>query len=225
MSRLPADPHLSLIEELPVLHRLALSYAPSAAREPTLALLAFDMRLAAILRAAREPMLAQLRLAWWREQMKAEPSSWPTGDPLLAALRSWGERRPMLAALVEGWEALTGSAPLSPEALASLAQARGRAFADLAEVVGAPGDREEAMRAGTNWALADMASHLSDPTERSSVFALAEDRDWRGAKLNRRLRPLVVLHGLAARPGEAVGKTPQTALPLLKALRLGILGR
>jgi hypothetical protein len=35
----------------------------------TLALLALDARLAAILRGRREPIAAQLRLAWWREML------------------------------------------------------------------------------------------------------------------------------------------------------------
>lgn len=220
---------VSLIEDLPVLHRLALSYASSSAREPTLALLALDMRLAAILRAAREPMLAQLRLTWWREQVKAEPSSWPTGDPLLTALGSWGDRRDALAALVDGWEGLTAAAPLPPEALSGLAEARGTAFGVLAEVVGVPGARAEAMRLGTNWGLADLAMHLSDPEERSRALALAEARDWRRAKLPRALRPLVVLHGLAARSlrrhGEADRADPNRTTELLTAMRLGLLGR
>lgn len=209
---------ISLMEDLPILYRLALSYAPASARAPTLALLALDTRLAAILRAAREPMLAQLRLTWWREQVRADPSTWPSGDPLLAVLRSWGERRGALADLAEGWEALTAPAPLSADAVSALARARGEAFAALAEVVGVPGDRDEAGRVGTNWALADLAGHLSNPEERGAALALLEARDGRRARLSRRMRPLVVLNGLAGAPANS-------PVVLLKALRLGILGR
>ena len=219
----------ALTEELPIVLRLALSYAPVLAREPALALLALDTRLAAILRAAREPMLAQLRLTWWREQLKAEPSSWPKGDPLLAALRSWGDRREALVALIDGWEALTAPAPLPAEALSELAAARGAAFAALAEIVGAPADRENASRLGTNWALADLAGHLSDPEEHGRAVALARDRDWRRAALSRRMRPLVVMHGLASRAlrrHDAVdGVGPRTVATWLTALRLGVIGR
>ncbi len=218
-----------LTEELPIMLRLALSYAPASAREQTLALLALDTRLAAILRAAREPMLAQLRLTWWREQLKAEPSTWPQGDPLLAGLRSWGERREELVGLIDGWEGLTAPAPLPMEALSELAAARGEAFAALAEIVGASGDRDTARRLATNWALADLADHLSDPEEHSRAVALARDRDWRPAALSRRMRPLVVMHGLASRAlrrhDAADGVAPKTMRTWLTALRLGLFGR
>jgi phytoene synthase len=216
----------SLIEELPPLQRLALAYAPASVRKPTLALLALDTRLAAILRAAREPMLAQLRLAWWREQLRTEPSAWPRGEPLLAALQSWAAAREALVALVDGWEAMTGAAPLPAAALEALATARGGAFAALAGLAGAGGDREAAARLGGNWALADLAAHLGDPQERRSARALAEARDWRRARLPRSMRPLVVLHGLAARALARGGREDERSLgALLAAVRLGLLGR
>lgn len=227
-----ANLQLSLIEELPILHRLALSYAPSHARKPTLALLALDTRLAAILRAAREPMLAQLRLTWWREQLKADPSARPAGDPLLAALGAWDDRRDALVAVVDGWEGLTAPAPLPPEAMASLAEARGQAFGALAEMVGAAKVRAEAVGMGTDWGLADLAAHLGDPEERDRAQALVLARDWRRAGLPRAMRPLVVLHGLAARRVRDLaarrghgGAEPKRTVELLAAMRLGLLGR
>lgn len=216
--------NLSLIDELPLLQRLALAYAPGAAREPTLALLALDTRLAAILRAAREPMLAQLRLAWWREQMRTDPASWPAGEPLLAVLRCWGERRDALVALVDGWEAMTAPAPLPAAALASLAAARGQAFAALAGLVGAARDGAAAERMGTDWALADLAAHLGQPEEKALADDLARARDWRRDRLSRQLRPLVVLHGLAARATRRSAGAERSPGVLLSALRLGLLG-
>lgn len=216
----------SLVEELPIVQRLALSYAPAAAREPTIALLALDTRLAAILRAAREPMLAQLRLAWWREQLRMDPATWPRGAPLLAILQSWASRREALGALVDGWEAMTGAVPLPATALETLAAARGGAFAALAELVGAGDDGAEAMRLGENWALADLATHLSHPEERACARTLAEARDWRRARLSRKLRPLVILHGLATRSLRlSSGEAALAPATLLAAMRLGLLGR
>ena len=83
----------SLLGSLPVLHRLALTYAPARATRPTLALLALDARLAGIVRSASEPMLAQLRLAWWREQLEIDLTARPAGEPLLAVLESWRNNR------------------------------------------------------------------------------------------------------------------------------------
>ena len=215
-----------MVDELPVLHRLALSYAPSSVREPTLALLALDARLAAIVRSASEPLLAQLRLAWWREQLQAEPTVRSAGDPLLAALRSWGNRRGALVRLVDGWEAMTGEAPLPASALENHAEARGGAFAALAELVSAAGDREAAARLGCDWALADLSSRLSDPAEQRAARDLAEARDWRGTRLSRKLRPLAVLHGLARRTvRRGVGVGGPSPAAMLLAMRLGLLGR
>lgn len=214
-----------ILEELPVLQRLALAYAPASVREPTLALFALDTRLGAILRGAREPMLAQLRLAWWREQLRSDPATWPSGDPLLAALQSWAGGREALAGLVglvDGWEALTGAAPLPAAALDSLADARGDAFAALAVLVGAGRDREAARRLGRGWALADLASRLSHPDERQAAARLAAAEPPGGTWVSRRMRPLAVLSGLARRRSQGDGLS-RTAV--LAALRIGLLGR
>src|ERR1700741_297330 len=96
----------SLLGALPPLHRLALAYAAGDARLPTLALLALDTRLAGIVRNSHEPSLAQLRLAWWREQLQVEAADWPRGEPLLAALKSWQGGHLSLVELVNGWEYL-----------------------------------------------------------------------------------------------------------------------
>jgi phytoene synthase len=49
-----------------------------------------DVRLAGVVRGAREPMLGQLKLAWWRDRLGGDPESWPKGEPLLASLKAWG---------------------------------------------------------------------------------------------------------------------------------------
>ena len=64
----------SLLLGLTPLHRLALAYAPAASRGAWLGFLALDMRLAAIVRAAREPMIGQIKLAWWRERLRGRDS-------------------------------------------------------------------------------------------------------------------------------------------------------
>src|SRR5688572_12594424 len=102
-------PMSSLASDLPQPQRLALTYAPARARHATEALFALDVRLAAILRARREPIAAQLRLAWWREMLARPTTEWPRGEPVLDSLRDW--RDPSgLAPLAEGWEALLGEA-------------------------------------------------------------------------------------------------------------------
>lgn len=207
----------SLLEALPPLHRLALAYAPARARMPTLALLALDQRLAGIVRHSHEPMLAQLRLAWWREQLKADAAGWPAGEPLLAALRSWQGRQSGLVALVDGWELLTGPAPLGAAALDGFADGRGDAFVALAEVIGARDAPAIVREAGRAWALADLAVNVGHAEERQTATALAEGEA--APRLSRAMRVLTVLDGLARR--RLRGLPPS----LLAAMRLGLLGR
>lgn len=206
-----------LVEALPPLHRLALAYAPASAREPWLALLALDQRLAGIVRNSHEPSLAQLRLAWWREQLQVDTAAWPRGEPLLAALKSWRERHTALVALVDGWEYLTGAAPLPAGDFAEFAQGRAAAFAGLADVVGA--DAEPAARLGRQWALADLAAHVAHPEEQRTAQRLLAEAGP-PPRVARALRPLAVLHGLARR-----GRDGQSTVTLLAAMRLGLLGR
>lgn len=216
----------TLIGTLPMMQRLALSYAPAAARLPTLALLALDRRLAGIVRHSHEPMLAQLRLSWWREQLAGDAAAWPEGEPLLTALRSWRGAHGGLSPLVDGWEILTGPAPLPEATLEEFGQARGEAFAALAGVLGAARHGAAAHHLGRGWALADLAAHVSHPVERATAHELAARGKVAGLRLPRRLRPLAVLHGLAQRRLRH-GETGDALSPgaLVLALRLGLLGR
>ena len=210
---------------LPMLQRLAFSYCPQAARGPTLGLLALDTRLASILRASREPMLAQLRLAWWREALAQPAGREPAGEPVLAALHGWDSQREALAGLASGWEAMTAPAPFPGEAIERLALARGRAFAGLAHVLGLVPFAGSAERMGGDWALMDLAARLTHPDERGAARALAAVRGWDRARLPRALRPLAVLHALsvrAMRRGEDLDAPSPRAFAT--AARAGLLG-
>jgi phytoene synthase len=168
--------------------------------------------LAQRVREAREPMLAQIRLAWWRERLAEPPEDRPVGEPLLALL---GGHATAFAPLVDGWEALLGDAPLPRSALADFADGRAKALGGLAEMLGSP--REASETAGQCWALADLAARLSHPEERFEVTALRAEAPA-FPSLPRAMRPLVVLHGLASRDRNG-------PITLLTAMRLGIFGR
>ncbi|GGB86026.1 hypothetical protein GCM10011494_00380 [Novosphingobium endophyticum] len=218
-------PEKALLGTLPIIERLALSYAPASARLPTLALFALDTRLAGLLRNSREPMLAQLRLAWWRETLQQDGNAWPMGEPLLAALRSWNGAHTALSALVDGWEALTGAAPLPQDAIEAMAAGRGEAFAALSAALNRPGESAAARDLGRRWALADLAMRLGNDQERGTAAAMLEADSGGKPRVSRALRPLLVLHGLAERrlaTGEEAGARSPAAL--LKAMRLGLLG-
>jgi len=225
--RARADLEARLVETLPVTSRLALAYAPARHRPATLAVLALDARLANLLRHSREPMLAQLRMAWWRETLGQDAAAWPSGEPLLAALGSWQGHHGALAALVDGWEALCGPAPLAPASLETAARGRGAAFAGLAQVTGCEEAAELAGRLGTSWGLHDLAMRLGNTQERAAARDLAE-RDRSGfvpGRAPRPVRPVAVLRALAVRrlaKGEEAASSP-AAVPT--AMRVGLLGR
>jgi phytoene synthase len=207
-----------LAETLAPPQRLALAYAPRADRPAWLAVLALDARLAEVVRQAREPLIGQIRLAWWRERLAEDASAWPAGEPLLAALRSWRGGHGALGPMVDGWEVLLGEAPLDRESLSAAVEGRAAGLVAVAVHLGHR-DRAEAVRSlARRWVRADLAVNLSDPRERAVLAALAVDEERVQPALPRALRPLVVLEGFS-RHG------PPGLVALLRALRLGILGR
>lgn len=213
-----------LIDSLPPLQRLALAYASVSTRPAWLALLALDGRLSAIVRGSREPMLGQIRLAWWRERLGEPAERWPKGEPVLVALASWQGAHGALVQLVDGWEALLGEAPLPASVLEEFSAGRAvgcRALAELFGVNAAPtlAAIEASARA---WALADLAARVSHPTERETASALYRATPVPHARLPRALRPLTILHQMAAR--ELAGNEQSVILRLLTSIRLGIFG-
>jgi len=206
----------TLLETLPPPWRLALAYAPRATRDRWLTLLALDARLAGVVSSAREPILAQMRLAWWRDRLRDGQEKWPKGEPLLAALACWDGRHGALVGLVDGWEALLGEAPLGADALMQLVEGRAAACQALAP------DAPQVGRLARGWALADLLAHIGHPEERAAVSAAMAAHDWRGQRLPRGARPLAVLHGIAARTRGEPEK--MAGIGLLTLMRLGLIG-
>jgi phytoene synthase len=213
-----------LVAALPAVARLALVYAPARARQQTLALLALDARLATLIRRSSEPMLAQLRLAWWREAIAQDPSRWPQGEPVLAALRSWGEHAATATVLVDGWEALTAPSPLAAGQLAAFAEGRAGAAAALAVALGKADESEAARQLGRIWAIEDVAMRLAREDERAAALSLAEAQG-KLPRVSRPLRTLRVLAGLSRRRRLAGGEEGAASpAAMIEALKLGLLG-
>ncbi len=154
---------------------------------------------------AREVLLAQIKLAWWRERLAEEPAARPKGQPLLAALAGWHGSSAPLQALVDGWEAMLDPDEPNPAALAEARAALGRG---LAQQAGRGEAAETAGAALSGWSLAAMGAGQAMPT----------------LSLPRELRALAVLHGLARRRG---GQIPllDGPLALAAAMRIGMIGR
>jgi phytoene synthase len=214
-----------LVETLPLPQRLALAHAPRRLREATLGLFALDAHIANLVRKAREPLLTQARLAWWRERLEEPVGRRPKGDPLLDLLVSWREREAALVALVDGWEHLL-TERLDGAAMEGFAEGRAAGFVGLAALAGEEGRGTSAAQAGTRWALTDLAAHLGNAEERGRALDAAHATGRRHVALPRALRPITVLDGLARR-SLARGGVPLADGPFagLAALRLGIVGR
>lgn len=218
----PMD-HPGLLLTLPTEQRLALAYAPAATRSLCLGMLALDARLAGIVRTAKEPLLGQVQLAWWREQLMSGPAGRPSGEPLLAALGQWQGHEEALVRLIDGWEGMLGGTALDRPSLETLAAARGHLWARIAALTGHDGYAAVADRLGQRWATVDLASRLSTQGERVLAIELAGASDWAVVRLPRALRALTVLDGLARRTR---GRGPMLDGPmaLLVAIRLGLVG-
>lgn len=205
--------------------RIAVAYTPPPAREPLVALLALDSHLGRLVAGSSEPMLGQIRLAWWREELAKPPEARARGNPELEMVGTWwpsGEEA--LVGLVDGWEHLLGGAPLPAEAIAGFAAGRGGGFAAFAGLAGRRRWSSEAALAGRRWALADLAERVSDAREREdcrSLFAAS----GRPPRLPRVLRGLTVLEGLATRSMARREPLMAGRGGALAALRLGLLGR
>lgn len=150
--------------------RLALVYARAADRPLWAGYFALEARLAQTEARTSQPIMAQLRLAWWRDRLSTPPREWPTGEPLLAALAPWDAERAALVALVEGWEALL----VGEDEGRQLAEARVRVMLALGRLLRAGG---------------------ADAIERSARAWVGGDEGR--ARLPRPMRPLAVLEALA----------------------------
>jgi phytoene synthase len=147
--------------------RLAVAYAPRALRPAWTGLLALDRRLADAARAGREPIMIQLRLAWWRDRLAEPVAARPRGEPLLALLAAWDDQTAALAAVVDGWEAQV----VGEDGGAALVRARAAALL----------------------ALAAMGGTEETPALLAALTEWAEGRALPATALPRALRPLVLL--------------------------------
>ena len=179
--------------------RLAVLYAPRAVQALWEGFLLLDRRLADAARAGRDPLMIQLRLAWWRDRFNQPAAEWPQGEPLLALLRGWEPERAALRGLVDGWEARV----VGEDGGRDLGKARIEAVCALARMSGVVPD-DAVLRAAAEW-----LGH-EPHAARAPVLAGA-------------LRPLVILRGMALR--EAAGRPGGPLRDFLAIVRLGLIGR
>ncbi|MEM6856288.1 MAG: hypothetical protein AAF559_00325 [Pseudomonadota bacterium] len=215
------------LEPLSTEAQLALAHTKGETRSALTILFELDSRLARIVAATTEPMLGQMRLAWWREMLGKPVSDRPAGDQVLDAIGSvWQGREGFLVSVVDGWEHMLSDPPLTREAAIAFAEGRGAAFGGLASFSRrANAFRPQLEAAGRIWAIADAACHIGTEAERETLVALGRELPLPDA-LPAPFRGIAILAALGARALKAGGA------PLMEgrgagwtAFRAGLLGR
>ncbi|TNE46135.1 MAG: hypothetical protein EP341_10175 [Sphingomonadales bacterium] len=203
--------------DLPAEQRIALAYTPAHLRAMLATYFALDRRLGQLVSKTNEPLLGQVRLAWWRDTMSKRIADRPPGDAVLDAIgEHWIEREHYLIALVDGWEVFLMAEELTAELVGKFAKERAAPFAAIFA---------EAKEAGRLWAFADAVSHLSESTSvelANGYPAISES--WK--ILPRSARGIAVLDALAARSLNRGGRPLMEGRGAsLLAFRVGLLGR
>lgn len=177
---------------------LALAWCSPTVRAPLSIAFQLDRRLARIVQRTSEPMLGQMRLAWWRDALGKPLSERPRGDAVLDGIGVHWKGRDLsaLVAMVDGWEVLVTAESLGSAEIASFGQLRGAFFAGLGKD-GAGAERLAA--AGFRWAVADAAASVSDAGERAALVAAGLAHGTGRGRMSRELRGLAVLDALATR--------------------------
>jgi phytoene synthase len=179
----------------------------------------------------REPLISQIKLAWWREALEKLDTARAPAEPVLQAVAEHvlpgGIGGAELARMEQGWSVLLAQQPLTAEELALYAATRGGLlFRYTASLLGQAGEAG-IDRAGEVWALADLARHSADAQDADNAIAEARARDWR-VRWPAALRPLGMLAALGARDAEeGRPRWEEQGAPrrMLRMLRMRLTGR
>lgn len=186
---------------------------PHDRRAAMTALWALAERLGKLVRDAREPLIAQIKLAWWRDMMATlenDPTALPKGEPLLAELQTDWAGKAGLGALPDAAEALL----LADDGAVRSAAACDFGTALFALSGGGGGER---------WGLVWAATLQGEAEAAHRLFADARDRPRpsRAAVGHRALLMLDRWAGaIAAHGGERRWRREELLL-----FRIGLLGR
>lgn len=169
--------------------RLAIAYAPGNLRAAFTLLLSFDQRLADIVGRSTEPMIAQMKIAWWHDALASEPALRPQGEPTFQALQilDMPEVEEAMVRLLDAWGQLLVTDDWDAEILSAFAKDRSTGvFGAYARLSGCFDDVTDVSAAGEIWALADLRLRFGEKIRfgGSPKFPVIKTR---------RLRPLSIL--------------------------------
>jgi phytoene synthase len=189
---------------------------PRERRAALAALWALAERLTKLLHDAREPLIGQIKLAWWRDMLAllaSDPAALPKGEPLLAELQQDWAGQGGLDTLVDAAEAMLLAD--GDEARREAATAFGAALFGLSGGTDA---------AGSRWGLLWGAALQETDAEASHLFAAARAAPPPPRAAFAGSRALLMLDrcagAIAARGGERRWRREGLLL-----LRIGLFGR
>lgn len=189
---------------------------PQSQRAAMAALWGLAARLTKLLTDAREPLIGQIKLAWWRDMMAmlaSDPAALPKGEPLLAELQASWAGRGGLDALVDAAEAM-----LLAEGDAERHAASESFGGHLFELSGG------AEAGGRRWGLVWGASVVEVEPEARRLLLDAKDVAAPPRRLFARNRALLMLDRWAASIAHHDGARHLRSEGLL-LLRIGLFGR
>lgn len=196
----------AVAEPLPPEITLALAWSGVAVRAPLAVAFQLDRRLARIVQRTTEPMLGQMRLAWWREALDKPWDERPTGDAVLDGIgRHWQGREQALIQMVDAWELFVTAQDLGPAEATRFGAGRGAFFAALVPDPDETPLVPRLLAAGHCWAAADASQAVSRPEERGALIASGAAARRGTGRMSGEWRGLAVLGALGARSLDAGG--------------------
>ncbi len=200
---------------------LALAYAKGEMRAVLTVLLGLDLRLASIVQKGTEPLIGQMRMAWWREALQKPAEMRPKGEPLFQELAAISYNLPTdMIHLVDGWSVLLAHDEWTPDVLAAFAKDRSAGiFGGFAKASGAD---EAACRAlqhmGERWALLDLRQYCKTQQEAdmAQICLPPRPQNFRSSAITRPLSMLALAQ-------EQSGKTG--LMPGIRLIWHGLTGR
>lgn len=196
-------------------------FAPPEKREPLLALIAFNLEIARVRDAVREPMLGQIRLQWWREALAEAAAGRPRRHDVLEGLSGTGVPPALMEEMLDGRE--TELAPEPPATMADFCAYASGTSGALSEAIAAILGADEPTRAtarhvGTAFGLIGILRATRYLGQRGRVLLPSHALDNAGTSVIA-LKELRSEPGLA-RAAERIAETAKEELDKARANRL-----
>ncbi|MBV7260263.1 hypothetical protein [Erythrobacter crassostreae] len=179
--------------ELPAELAIAIAHTPQKVRGRLTTCFALDQRLARIVAGTTEPILGQMRLAWWRDVLSQPAEERPVGDAVLDAVGAeCSGHEAALIQMVDAWEVFVVAEKLDQNVATQFAKNRS---APLSALIG----KDHPNGGGTIWAIADAASRVSDGEEQGLLIDAGLGLAGKNVARSKELRGIAVLDALALR--------------------------